>query len=83
MPIAPRFDDTDPDLPALKLEAFPSPAQSLLVLTRDSQLLETLRNVAAGHAITAVDAEAELASQLVHAHGRRGSHRRRCGGGSD
>lgn len=67
--IAPRLDDTDPAIPALRLEAFPSSPQTLIVLTLDSQLHETLRNVAGGHAIVTVDSEAELASQLMHAQG--------------
>lgn len=69
MPIAPRVDDTDPALPALKLEAFPSVSHSLIVLTRDAALLETLRNVASGHAITTVEAEAELAGPLMRDQG--------------
>ncbi len=69
MPIAPRLDDTDPALPALRLEVFPSAAATLIVLTRDPQLLETLRNVAAGREVAAVEAESGLASQLMRARG--------------
>jgi TonB family protein len=67
--IASRLDDTDPALPALTLEVFPSTSNDLLVLTRDGELLATLRNVAAGHAVTVVGAEDELATQLLRARG--------------
>jgi TonB family protein len=41
------------------------PAQSLVVLTRDIQLLQTLRAVATEHEISAVGAEADIAAQLL------------------
>jgi TonB family protein len=66
--IAPRLDDTDPALPALRLEAFPSASQTLLVLTRDAELLATLRNVP-GHDVVAVASEADLAGQLMQSQG--------------
>ena len=40
-----------------------------MVLTRDGDLLGTLRNVATGHVIVAVDAEPELGGLLIHDHG--------------
>lgn len=69
MALAPRFDDADFILPAGVSEAVASPRESLMVLTRDGQLLGTLRNVATGHVIVAVDAEPELAGLLIHNHG--------------
>lgn len=69
MSIAPRLDDTDPALPALRLEAFPPSSQTLLVLTRDTDLLATLRNVPSGHDVIPVGSEADLAGQLLRSQG--------------
>lgn len=69
MALAPRFDDADFMLPAGVSAAVASPRESLMVLTRDGDLLGTLRNVAIGHVIVAVDAEPELAGLLIHDHG--------------
>lgn len=69
MSIAPRLDDTDPALPALRLEAFPPSSQTLLVLTRDAELLATLRNVPAGHEVIPIASEADLAGQLMRSQG--------------
>ncbi len=62
-------DDADLMLPAGLSAAVSSPRESLIVLTRDGDLLGTLRNVVTGHVIVAVDAEHELAGLLIHDHG--------------
>jgi TonB family protein len=44
------------------------PPESLVVLTHDTELLQTLRAVASEHEISTVSAEADLATHLLHGH---------------
>jgi protein TonB len=44
------------------------PTESLVVLTHDNGLVETLRGIDTAHTVIAVRAESELAAQLINAH---------------
>src|SRR5215213_5960184 len=69
--LATAFAHDRDSLSELPSATAPSPpaAESLIVLTRDGVLLETLQAVASAHRIRAVSSEEELVIQLVNDHG--------------
>jgi TonB family protein len=67
--MAPRLQEANPQGPTSAPRGGASAPESLVVLTRDPQFLETLCRIATGRAVHPVSAEADLAAHLVQGHG--------------
>jgi protein TonB len=67
--MVPRLQEANPQGPTSAPPGGASASEGLIVLTHDTQLLETLRRVATDHAVHVVGAEADLAAHLVQDHG--------------